>query len=219
MRGHSGRETRGSEWFGQVNSWAKLRSKDEMLESELALRFLQALSKVRRLESSCDGFFRGRTFPSGEHPKPCDMGPPMDDQVVRHGRYNAIGKAVLYLSDSVPGVQIEFRNAVSEGVLFVQRFELPLDVLHVADFRDNSEDFLDAVFDNAERCAVGGFDADTYNFSQIIGELVSQRFDGMIVPGVRGRRGAHYSNVVVFKTHPAWPDWLHNSNPIHFADL
>jgi len=34
------------------------------------------------------------------------------------------------------------------------------------------------------------------------------RFDGMLVPGVRGDQSTRYDNVVLFRPHDRWQDWL-----------
>lgn len=48
----------------------------------------------------------------------------------------------------------------------------------------------------------------TFQFSQQVAEFVrAAGFDGMLVPGVRGREDRRYSNLVLF-THAGWRGWL-----------
>src|SRR5262249_50623254 len=54
---------------------------------------------------------------------------------------------------------------------------------------------------------------DNYIFSQTVGDLVSEYFDGMRIPGVRGVPGAHYKNVVLFRQLSEWPNWTHPAEP------
>ena len=93
-------------------------------------------------------------------------------------------------------------------------------VLRIADLTDIPADhFVAAVFSQAESCKVAGRGPDSYLFSQVVAEIVSTRFDGMRIPGVRGESDFHYSNVVVFSPHPAWPTWLVPGSDPYRLDL
>jgi hypothetical protein len=82
-------------------------------------------------------------------------------------------------------------------------------MLNIADFTNvPREDFVAAVFSEAERCNVPTRGPDDYNFSCVVAELVRERFAGMRVPGVKGELGQRYSNIVMFKPYPDWPNWL-----------
>jgi hypothetical protein len=50
----------------------------------------------------------------------------------------------------------------------------------------------------------------TFAFSQFVAALVSDGFDGMRVPGVRGTDAVRYTNVVMF-SHERWLEWIDTS--------
>lgn len=101
-----------------------------------------------------------------------------------------------------------------DGTPYIVQFDLPIPGLRIADFRDWPSDHLvTAVFGRAEGCKVAGRGPDSYEFSQMVGELVSAHFDGMILPGVRGAPGAHYSNVVLFCNLDSWGTWTVGCKP------
>jgi len=62
---------------------------------------------------------------------------------------------------------------------------------------------VNQVFAKAEDCKTPE-GSESYAFSQLVGELVSEQFDGMRIPGVRGTSGSRHSNVVVFRPHEEW---------------
>ena len=96
-----------------------------------------------------------------------------------------------------------------KGVPYIQHYRLPVDKLHIADLtKIPSDHFVCQVFSKAEECNVVGRGPPGYNFSQIIAELVNANFDGMRVPGVHGVPGEWYTNIVIFRPFPDWPNWL-----------
>jgi hypothetical protein len=103
------------------------------------------------------------------------------------------------------------------GVLYVQRYRLPVSELSIADFTNPPENFVAAVFSKAERVNSDGRSPGDI-FSEVVAELVSAHFDGMRIPGVRGARPVLYSNVVIFRPYPDWPKWLEPGSspyPLH----
>jgi hypothetical protein len=49
-------------------------------------------------------------------------------------------------------------------------------------------------------------------FSQTVAEIVARRFDGMNAPGVHGDKNFSYRNIVLFRPHPTWRDWVQASS-------
>lgn len=216
-RHNTGRDIHESEWWAPVNGWAKLPTFEKMMRHELANRFRKYVEDKTPKTGDPLSVFRGRGIKDGTVPNSKQMGPPpTDGHVEDDGRYNKAGKAVLYLSSTDDGVRREQDAWNVEGVPYVQEFVLPLDGLRIADFTDHGDDFINTVFDNAERCKVSGFDINNYLFSQTVAEIVATKFDGMMVPGVRGDADSHYTNVVIFDPHEPkdrWHGWLHESDP------
>jgi len=206
--GHTGREVRGNAGYALAAEWAKLETRAELLNHPACEEFRRLVSSAPRLSDTALVFFRGRSVTS-EPPRVDQMGPPPLGCDPSGGRYNRPGERVLYLSDSEEGLLREFSAWHIEGAPYVQRYRLPLDRLRIADFTIIPNDhFVAAVFSKAEECNVDGRGPNSYIFSQLVAELVMAHFDGMRMPGVRGKRGSWYSNVVVFQPYPNWRDWL-----------
>lgn len=216
--GHTGREVRGNEGYALAAEWAKLETRAELLNHLACEEFRRFIPSAPRLSDTALVFFRGRGVTS-EPPRVDQMGPPLLDCDPSGGRYNRRGERVLYLSDSEEGVLRELSAWHVEGIPWVQRYRLPLDKLHIADFTIIPDDhFVAAVFSKAEECNVGGRGSNSYIFSQLVAELVMAHFDGMRIPGVRGNRGSWYSNVVIFQPYPDWRDWLeHETAPYRLS--
>jgi hypothetical protein len=117
------------------------------------------------------------------------------------------------LCDSVDGVLREIEN--DGQATWIQEFAVNQAYLRVVDTRLSADlAFTNQVFWFAESC-----DSHVANgkptFSQLIAQLVSELFDGMLVRGVRGTPGAHYSNIVVFRPLDAWRKLLvSGSSPV-----
>jgi len=206
--GHTGREVRGDAGYSLAVEWAKLQTCAELLNHPACEEFCSLVPSAPRLPDTALVFFRGRGVTSVP-PRVDQMGPPPLNRVPAAGRYNRPGKRVLYLSDSEEGVLRELSAWLVEGVPYVQRYRLPLDKLNIADFAVIPDDhFVTAAFSKAEECYVDGRGPSNYIFSQLLAELVMAQFDGMRIPGVRGKPGSWYSNVVIFQPYPNWHDWL-----------
>ncbi len=162
--------------------------------------------------------FRGRDIQESEQRPPTveQMGPLPLNCIPREGRYHRKGKRVLYLADSEDGVRREMEVWHTKGTPYVIRIEVPLTSLRIVDFSNWPTDHLiTAVFARAETCNVGQRGPTNYIFSQAVGELVSERFDGMRIPGVRGTPGAHYKNIVLFRRLEDWSNWANPANPAY----
>jgi len=206
--GHTGRKVRGDEGYGLATEWAKLGTREELLNHPACEEFRRSVPLAERLSDTALVLFRGRDATNAQ-PSAGQMGPPPLGCVPNGGRYNRPGEHTLYLSDSEEGVLREFKAWHVEGIPYVMRYRLPLDKLNIADFTRIPDDhFVAAVFSKAEECMLDGRGPDSYVFSQLVAELVVPHFDGMRVPGVRGTRDTWYSNVVIFRPYPDWPDWL-----------
>lgn len=204
---HTGRKVRGTEGYAFAMEWAQLLDSDELIRHPAAKDFRSLISKAPRIDASlvC---FRVRGI-QGKPPRSDQMGPPPLDKKTNGGRYHRSGQHVLYLADSEDGVIREFCAQGSAGVPFIQRYMLPPDQLNIADLtKIPSDHFVSQVFSKAEECNVEGRGLQGYNFSQTIGELVAANFDGMRVPGVRGVTSERYSNIIIFRPFPNWPNWL-----------
>jgi hypothetical protein len=204
---HTGRKVRGSEGDVLATEWAQLLDRDKLIKHPAAEEFCLLIPCSPCLDSSFVCFrVRGITE---ESPRSDQMGPPPLNRETIGGRYNSPGEHVLYLSDSEDGVIREFRAQRMKGVPYIQRYRLPADQLHIADLTKIPPDhFVSQVFSKAEECNVEGRGLPGYNFSQMIAGLVNTNFDGMRVPGVHGIPGERYSNVVIFRPFPDWPNWL-----------
>ena len=213
--GHTGREVRGNEGYALAAEWAKLQTRAELLSHPACAEFRRLVPSAPCLSDTALVFFRGRGVTS-EPPCVDEMGPPPLDCDPNSGRYNRRGERVLYLSDSEEGVLCELSAWHVEGAPYVQRYRLPLDKLRIADFTIIPDDhFVAAVFSKAEECKVDGRSSNSYIFSQLVAKLVMAHFHGMRMPGVRGKRGSWYSNVVIFQPYPDWRDWLEHETTPH----
>jgi hypothetical protein len=114
----------------------------------------------------------------------------------------------LYLSDSVDGVVKELVPTPGTRV-FIQEYVLPSAFLRLADFSSvHVTDLVKAVFDVAENSDVEGRIGPSKGFSRVVGQMVEEvRFEGMVVPGVRGVPGGRYRNIVVFDVNDRWQTW------------
>lgn len=204
---HTGRKVRGTESYLFAKEWAELENRDDMFKHPAADEFRIFVPKTPRVDSPIECFrFRHIT---GEPPISDKMGPPPIDKKTKDGRYNRPNEHVLYLSDSEDGAIREFRAQSLQGLLYIQRYRLPVDILRIADLtKGPSDHFLCQAFSLAEECMVKGRGIESYNFSQIIAELVNVNFHGMRVPGVHGVPGKQYSNIVIFCPFPDWYNWL-----------
>lgn len=147
--------------------------------------------------------FRGRRdFKLKSQPDSFEFGP---NENPGRGRYNWNGICTLYLSDSKVGVMLELGAAEPGCELWTQEYSLPSS-LKLLDGRGLScRSFMAGVFWVIER------ERDPVKGSSCLGariaELVGLKFNGMIVPGVRGTDG-NYLNVVVFEPVPGWKTWV-----------
>ena len=178
----------------RVQAWAMSAVHDG---SEAELEFVNALSNAPRLDASKLICFRGqRRFPLGYSPQPEEMGPPPPDKASA-GRYNRDGESIFYSCETKQGVM---REPIKEpGPLWIQRFMLPTGDLVIADLRPGrAGEFVDEVFWFAEHAGEDPIHCGLV-FSQRVASLVAKRFDGMLIPGVRGEKSYRYGNIVVLR--------------------
>jgi hypothetical protein len=204
---HTGRKVRGTEGYALATEWAQLLDSDELIKHPAAEVFRSLIHNA-----PCIDFplvcFRARGI-IGISPYSYQMGPPPVTEGTSGGRYNCPGESVLYLSDSEDGVIREFCALGLPWVPYIQRYRFSPDKLRIADFTNIPPDhFVSQAFSKAEECNVEGRGLPDYNFSQTLAELVAANFDGMRVPGVRGVPGEQYSNIIIFRPFPDWPNWL-----------
>jgi len=215
--GHTGRKVLGSEAERRAEEW-RLANRDELLSHPVAEEFRASVSSAPVLSGDSLVLFRGRDIRESEQRPPTveQMGPLPLNYIPRGNRYNREGKRALYLADSEDGVRREMKVWHTEGTPYVIRIEVPLTSLRIVDFSNwPTDDLITAVFARAETCNVGQRGPTNYIFSQAVGELVSERFDGMRIPGVHGTPGAHYKNIVLFRRLEDWSNWANPANPAY----
>jgi hypothetical protein len=214
--GHTGREVLGAEAERRAVEWASLTNRDDLLSHQVAEDFRALLSSAPCLSGDSIVLFRGQGIRDGEPVPPSieRMGPLPLSRTPGEGRYHRAGGRVLYLADSLEGVRKEMDAWCTQGTPYVIRVEVPLASLRIADFSDwPSDHLITAVFSRAEMCNVPQRGPANYVFSQTVGNLVSEHFDGMRIPGVRGAPGALYKNVVLFRQLAEWPKWTSSTKP------
>lgn len=210
--GHTGREVLGAYAEKRAIDWASLSNHYEILSHNVADDFRALLGAAPTLSGDAIFLFRGRGIRDNQPIPPTaeQLGPLPLHLTPGEGRYHRHGERVLYLADSEDGVRREMEAWFTKGVPFVIRVEVPLAPLRIVDLSDLPSDHLiTAVFSRAEMCKVKGRGPDNYIFSQCVGQLVSEHFDGMRIPGVRGEPGAHYKNVVLFRQLTDWLKWVY----------
>ena len=190
--------------YGLVQNWAKMRRRQFLLLHPGREQLFEELCSVRRVCEPIICGYRGRPkSQTGADPGPTCMGPPKPHQTGDNGRYNKIGHPALYLSDSEYGVVSE----MPDESIYIQEYNIPTDELRIADFRSfESESFINGVMWHAEMAGRNGYP--TKIFSQTVGELIGRRFDGFVVPGVRGKDGLNYTNIVILRRLELWTEWL-----------
>lgn len=200
----TGRRIRADSVHARVQAWAMSAVHDR---NEAELEFVNSLSSARRLAPSKLICFRGqRRFALGYSPQLQDMGPPPPG-APSAGRYNKQGESVLYLCETEQGVMREPIDGT--GPLWLQRFLLPTGALEIADLRPGrADEFVDQVFWFAEHAGEAPNQC-SLEFSQRIAELVADRFDAMMIPGVRGDESHRYTNIVVLRRVSEWMSWLY----------
>ncbi len=209
--GHTGREVLGADAENRAVEWASLLTHDAILYHNAADEFRALLAASPLLTGDALVLYRGRGIRVGQQIPPTaeQMGPLPSHLTPGEGRYHRRGERVLYLADSEDGVRREMEAWLTEGIPFSVRVEIPLTSLRIADFLDlPSDHFITAVFSRAEMCNVEGRGPNNYIFSQCVGQLAAEHFDGIRIPGVRGAIGAHYGNVVVFQKLGDWLQWV-----------
>jgi Protein of unknown function (DUF2934)/RES domain len=214
--GHTGREVLGADAERRAIEWAALTNRDAMLKHSAAEDFRDLIASAPCLTSDVLILFRGQGIRDTEPVPPliARMGPLPLDRTPGEGRYHRAGERVLYLADSTDGVRREMEAWLTQGTPYVIRVEVPLTSLRIVDFSNwPSDHLITAVCSRAEMCNVPNRGPANYVFSQVVGELVAERFDGMKIPGVRGAPGAHYRNVVLFRGLTEWAKWTSPSSP------
>lgn len=199
--------------YAAVSNWAQAPSPGDLIAHEACARFRRELSRIAALDLSVLQCLRGRTAPFTRTPPAADeMAPPPADRTDDRGRYNRRGESVLYLSDSEEGIRREL--AGRQGPIWIQRFILRPATVRIADLRLNlpgTHRFMRSVLWFAELAGQQGYPG--VDFSQTLAQIVGQRFDGMMVPGVRGDGTFTYHNIVLFRPESRWRAWLDGTDP------
>jgi len=216
IAGHTGREVRADQTYARAKKWAGVPS-NQLLKHPTASEFQDCVRCAMCIEGSILACYRGRRPEDGKLLSSDEMGPPPVGKPCAANRYNRRNESVLYLCDSKEGVVRELGPGPG---LHIQRYLLPLNQLRIADFaRAGIDSLANAVFELAESCNVGEWGPKSYGFSQGVAEIVAEHFDGMRIPGVRGDRVLHYSNVVIFQPYPDWVHWLDRDSMVEVVEI
>ena len=156
--------------------------------------------------------FRGRRLEQPPASSKC-FGPPPPGEA-KQGRYNAKGTPALYLCTSRNGVMRELEWPDERKQLWIRQFQFPVPTnFRIADARNFTRDsFSAAVFWFIEHGRERG--SPPPQLGARLGEIIAGKFDGLIVPGVRGDSEALYRNVVVFRPEECWHELVdENAQP------
>lgn len=203
---YSGRSVDVEAGYFEARDWIERYQADRTCQADLEGRFLSSIAGHSAVP--VDGpLWRGRIF---EDPPTSseDFGPPPPCRTP-FGRYNEAGNPVLYLADSVQGVELEVPVHDSRE-RWVQRFRLPPDLL-VLDARSLPEDSFSAGVFWAMESHRTDFPEGWLGVR--IAELLREHFDGLWVPGVRGTDERRYGNLVVFEPSAGWRSWVDRKEP------
>jgi hypothetical protein len=201
--------------YPYARRWIESYEASQKEYPEFEQELLQSLNPAARGTFE-EPLFRGRFFDTS--PKSCwDFGPPSPENACR-GRYNAEGSHALYLCSSRTGVMRELNYPKTKRRLWIQRFRM-LPQLRMADARQLPIDSpAAAVFYFIE----SGRDrlTDSPRLGQRLGLVIGQKYDGLLVPGVRGNEilpmvkgdsGELYWNAVIFRPDDWWRDLVDSS--------
>ena len=203
----TGRYVTCNEEYGMVNSWSKMETREGLLIHSISNNFIKSLNDVPLKIVSSEVFYRGRCCEEDQIiASSFQMGPPPKFLAVSN-RYASQGEAVLYLSDSENGVKRELEGR--PGKMFIQKFKFNYSDLKVADFSlYDSSSFLNAVMWHCELSGSEGYSSIV--FSQTLAEMIRNKFDGMLVNGVRGNDKIRYKNLVIFNPTDKWESWIYD---------
>jgi len=205
--GHTGRTVACTTEYGLIRKWASL-SREEIPQDPLADELRAAIANAQCVQGEELVCYRGRSLERGSRPSIEQLGPPPEGKPCLENRHNRENESVLYLCSCEAAIPREVTTE-SGNELYCLVYRLPLQDLRVADFTElGLAPFVNGVLEIAESFNVEGRGPATYSFSQFIAQLVAEAFDGMMVPGVRGDPSFRYSNIVVFRPHPQWREWV-----------
>lgn len=205
----TGRSVQADAIFGEVDAWSRLV---DLRSSVVFSRVQEALRLRPTLSEAFLTCFRGRGQPAAVNAPFLneEMGPPPAHDA-RRNRYNEDGAPALYLCTTRAAVG---RELAGSAKIWVQQFQVPVGRLRIADLRSpeaESDQLLSAVMWCAEMAGAEGHP--TQRFSQFLGSVVAEHFNGMLVSGVRGDESLRYSNLVIFQVGEAWRGWLAPESP------
>ncbi len=160
--------------------------------------------------------YRGRSPPFlGDIPTRNEMGPPpLSPTSECEGRYGVPRTSTLYLSESTDGVRRELLRSGDQ--IWIQRFVIPTAAVRLADLRGTEhsiQPLLNSVLWFTELSGEQG--QPPLAFSQFFARLMAERFDGVLLPGVRGDADLQYWNLVLFRAQAEWRHWLADEEPWH----
>jgi len=189
--------------YAEAKKWLENYEASQEKNPELEQKLLENLVPVAGAIYN-ETLFRGLFFITS--PKSAeDFGPP-PLHLAKRGRYNREGVQVLYLCSSAKGVMRELGMPLAGQKLWIQRFRL-LPHMQLADARELPMDSLAAaVFWLIE----SGRDRASQppHLGERVGQILSVKYDGLIVPGVRGEPNELYHNVVIFHPRDRWIELL-----------
>jgi hypothetical protein len=202
--GYTGREIDVEKGHALARQWLESHETSRECPLDIETRFLTSLASA--IEGTLEGpLFRGRFFKESPN-SVFEFGPP-PAELTRRGRYNDAGHPVLYLCSSPSGVVRELGPSRPGWSVWFQRFRLPSE-LKILDARRLSDDsFASAVFWVIESSR-NRSEGDPPRLGTRVAELIALRYDGMVVPGVRGEPGDLYSNAIIFRPGDRWKGYV-----------
>jgi RES domain-containing protein len=201
--------------FGLLQNWAKLDNASAFESDPFFDEIMHALNFALPVSDSFIDVFRGRDM-RGCTPTSAEMGPPPVKSAIA-GRYNTAGNPVLYCSSSEDGVKRELNEPNVE--LWCQKFRIDVAVCRIADFRVSAypeKHIFNNLFWFAELAGAEGYPSQV--LSRFVANLVSQKFDGMLVPGIQGDVTVQYQNLILFNPLRHWQQYLLPIPPYRLLD-
>jgi len=198
---YSGRSVDVETGYFEARSWIEEYAATGRSSAELEARFLKSVQGNQGVPVP-ERIWRGRRLRKPPESSQ-DFGPPPAGETPL-GRYNAPGRPVLYLADSLEGVSREVLCEAHEQ-RWAQPFRLPGHV-RLFDAQALARDvFAAGVFWALESHRSGFPD---HWLGVRVADLLIDRFDGLLVPGVRGTESVRYRNVVLFSPADRWLPWV-----------
>ena len=162
--------------------------------------------------------YRGLSINSESNLEDNYIGPP-PKKYLTENRYNNKSEKCLYLIDDNNFIGEE----IQETKWLEQKYKINVSDYEIADLsisNDEMNNILKLAFYMAERGITnGGYNIEKelqnrgktkYLYSQLLSKVFQKyNWDGFYIPGVRGKKGSHYNNIVIFESIVNnWRKWV-----------